>query len=243
MTDNIETREQQETQLAELFDKGAYAASVQFITWLNAKDRHEARVAATKAAADEVELAPKEEEADRVLKRVVVLTMDLVGYGGPFNCGWTRGEGGASDRILIHLGKGRWHASDGGAYRAAANRALRDDKVFNEPLMIHVREDHMVFTLNYDSLTLTYTQQPRMVRDRMRAITRCCMRYLWEEARGVEEATDAPNACFVPGFCKHLQPDIFVPKKELVEFASFYDAAIDHETSFNDVDPGYDTDL
>jgi hypothetical protein len=87
------------------------AVSVRRVT---APVRHELRVEATLLAARD-----GRSDADAAL----LLAADLNGVGGPAGAG---GPGGASRRIPVfsHLGKGRWRASDGEAWRAAGAAAL-----------------------------------------------------------------------------------------------------------------------
>lgn len=53
---------------------------------------------------------------------VLVLAADILGVGGHDGI---EGAGTARHPAFKHLGNGRWHASDGGAYRAAAEWSLR----------------------------------------------------------------------------------------------------------------------
>ena len=50
-----------------------------------------------------------------------LLILDINGVGGPFGSG---GPEGGTARILSDLGKGRWRASDGAAYKVAALQTL-----------------------------------------------------------------------------------------------------------------------
>lgn len=106
-------------------------AARQLIVSATAPARHQRRVEKTLAAAirevllrwgpgRDVEAAAAVTEVPRAAV-AAVLALDLHGIGGPLGAG---GDGRQTDRLLSELGSGRWHASDGPAYRAAAEAAL-----------------------------------------------------------------------------------------------------------------------
>lgn len=90
-----------------------------------AGDRHNARVCETARAARDVArewTAPTSNPSWREveLTACLVLQADLHGVGGRLH--GATGEG--TDRLLSGLGKGRWNACDGPAYKAAAIDAM-----------------------------------------------------------------------------------------------------------------------
>jgi hypothetical protein len=89
----------------------------------SASARHNARVAATKKVVlDATEFLVTAEGRPELAARAI-LQLDLAGIGGQSCLG---GDSCKTDRLVPSLGKGRWNASDGPAWRAAAQDALAD---------------------------------------------------------------------------------------------------------------------
>jgi len=101
----------------------ASQAAASIIAQATGPARHAARVEATLAAATQWLLANSEHVDQSAMPHNLawLLILELHGVGGPLNAG---GKDASTSRILKSLGKGRWQASDGAAYRAAALAAL-----------------------------------------------------------------------------------------------------------------------
>ena len=99
--------------------------AVEFIGNLDGAERHQQRVKATLASAYLKATANfPEKSADADASATLLLILDLIGIGGPNGMGWTNGQAGATDRLFDNLGQGRFNASDGEHWRAAALEAL-----------------------------------------------------------------------------------------------------------------------
>lgn len=110
-------------------DAGIEGDALAFIASLGASERHAWRVGATLRAALEAAdsetypTASEDAEARQALAVAwALVALDIDGVGGPRGMG---GAGGASGRMpwARTLGKGRWQASDGRAWEAAAVEA------------------------------------------------------------------------------------------------------------------------
>lgn len=116
----MKTREEQLLHLQEL---GVDEESAQWLVGVDAHLRHEARVEATLEAARNAPCG--------LAEGLGLLLLDLIGWGGERGTGWN----GRTERyrLFSKLGKGRWQASDGDAYRAAAFDVIDSHQVRVSP--------------------------------------------------------------------------------------------------------------
>lgn len=110
--------------------EGIDRRAVELVAGAGAAMRHLARVdttvAVARAAAAEQLGQGESGSAKERLLMWALLTLDLNGLGGHADAGLLGGQSGATIRRpeFKKLGKGRWLASDGGAWRAAAEGAV-----------------------------------------------------------------------------------------------------------------------
>lgn len=115
-----------ETLRQQAADAGLSYTAQELLRKRTARDRHQARVAATLEAAV-VAISGDCLPATYWQWCLVaaLLAIDLNGVGGPSGCGHAEGTGATVRmRFFAGLGSSRWHARDGGAYRAATEEAI-----------------------------------------------------------------------------------------------------------------------
>lgn len=147
-----------------------------------ALERHRSRVEATITAA--VEYAGTVEGA------VLVLLAELIGIGGRYGV-----EGAATARILNTLGKGRWHASDGRVYYAAAHEA------YNSLLFDRIEQGTLLFIDHENLLLVSEIDCLKAAVKLPRLWLRSVARHLLRKLAGVETKCGHENLLnrFTPG--------------------------------------------